>query len=75
VDRDRAADAGVSVEQVARMVETMLGGRAVTRYKRDADQYDVLVQATATGRTTPRTSTRALRAGAATAAWCRCRRW
>ena len=53
VDRERAADAGVSVDQVARMVETMLGGRAVTRYKRDADQYDVLVQTTPTGRTTP----------------------
>jgi multidrug efflux pump len=53
VDRERAADAGVSVEQVARMVETMLGGRAVTRYKRDADQYDVLVQTTPSGRTTP----------------------
>jgi multidrug efflux pump len=53
VDRDRAADAGVNVDQVARMVETMLGGRAVTRYKRDAEQYDVLVQTTASGRATP----------------------
>jgi multidrug efflux pump len=53
VDRDRAADAGVSVDQVARTVETMLGGRQVTRYKREADQYDVLVQTTAHGRTTP----------------------
>ncbi|MET0334405.1 MAG: efflux RND transporter permease subunit [Rhizobacter sp.] len=53
VDRDRAADAGVSVDQVARTVETMLGGRAVTRYKRDADQYDVLVQTEMRGRTTP----------------------
>jgi multidrug efflux pump len=53
VDRDRAADAGVSVDQVARTVETMLGGRAVTRYKRDADQYDVLVQTEGRGRTTP----------------------
>ncbi len=53
VDRDRAADAGVSVNQVARTVETMLGGRAVTRYKRDADQYDVLVQTDLRGRTTP----------------------
>jgi multidrug efflux pump len=53
VDRDRAADAGVNIDQVARMVETMLGGRAVTRYKRDAEQYDVLVQTTAGGRTTP----------------------
>jgi multidrug efflux pump len=53
VDRDRAADAGVSVDQVARMVETMLGGRAVTRYKRDAEQYDVLVQIAPSGRATP----------------------
>jgi multidrug efflux pump len=53
VDRDRAADAGVAVDQVARTVETMLGGRAVTRYKRDAEQYDVLVQTADSGRTRP----------------------
>ena len=53
VDRTRAADMGVSVEAVARTVETMLGGRVVTRYKRDADQYDVIVQTAASGRVTP----------------------
>jgi multidrug efflux pump len=53
VDRARAADLGVNVDAVARTVETMLGGRAVTRYKRDADQYDVLVQTASRGRTTP----------------------
>jgi multidrug efflux pump len=53
VDRARAADMGVSVEAVARTVETMLGGRAVTRYKRDAEQYDVLVQTANAGRATP----------------------
>jgi multidrug efflux pump len=53
VDRARAADMGVNVDAVARTVETMLGGRAVTRYKRDADQYDVLVQTEIRGRTTP----------------------
>ena len=53
VDRTRAADMGVSVDAVARTVETMLGGRAVTRYKRDAEQYDVIVQTQATGRATP----------------------
>ena len=31
----------------------MLGGRQVTRYKRDAEQYDVIVQTTASGRGTP----------------------
>ena len=53
VDRDRAADAGVAVDQVARAIETMLGGRNVTRYKRDAEQYDVIVQTQAGGRATP----------------------
>jgi len=53
VDRARAADMGVSVEAVARTVETMLGSRVVTRYKRDAEQYDVMVQTADAGRTTP----------------------
>jgi multidrug efflux pump len=53
VDRAKATDLGVSVEVVARAIETMLGGRQVTRYKRDADQYDVIVQTQASGRDTP----------------------
>jgi len=53
VDRDKAADLGVGVDVVARAVETMLGGRQVTRYKRDGDQFDVIVQTAATGRDTP----------------------
>ena len=53
VDRTKATDLGVSVEVVARAIETMLGGRQVTRYKRDADQYDVIVQTQTTGRDTP----------------------
>ncbi len=53
VDRARAADIGVSVDVVARTIETMLGGRVVTRYKRDAEQYDVLVQTGSAGRATP----------------------
>lgn len=53
VNRERAADLGVSVEVVAKAIETMLGGRTVTRYKRDAEQYDVIVQTRPSGRTTP----------------------
>lgn len=53
VDRAKAADLGVSVDVVARALETMLGGRQVTRYKRDAEQYDVIVQTTPSGRSTP----------------------
>ncbi|MGB8433318.1 MAG: efflux RND transporter permease subunit, partial [Burkholderiales bacterium] len=44
VNRDRAADAGVAVDTVGRTMETMLGGRQVTRYKNNAEQYDVIVQ-------------------------------
>ena len=44
---------GVSVEVVAKALETMLGGRQVTRYKRDAEQYDVIVQTRPSGRSTP----------------------
>jgi multidrug efflux pump len=53
VDRAKAADMGVGVDVIARAMETMLGGRQVTRYKKDAEQYDVIVQTQATGRTTP----------------------
>jgi multidrug efflux pump len=53
VDRERAADAGVPVDAVARTIETMLGGRQVTRYQRDAEQYDVIVQTEPHDRTAP----------------------
>ncbi|MDP2263547.1 MAG: efflux RND transporter permease subunit [Hydrogenophaga sp.] len=53
VDRERAADMGVNVDVIARTVETMLGGRIVTRYKREGEQYDVLVQTDSAQRSTP----------------------
>jgi multidrug efflux pump len=53
VDRVKAAELGVSIDVVARTIETMLGGRVVTRYKRDAEQYDVIVQTQSTNRNTP----------------------
>ncbi len=53
VDRERAADMGIGVDAIARAVETMLGGRLVTRYKRQGEQYDVIVQTNPSGRDTP----------------------
>ncbi|MGV0959648.1 MAG: efflux RND transporter permease subunit [Limnohabitans sp.] len=53
VDRAKAAELGIGVDAVAKALETMLGGRVVTRYKRDAEQYDVIVQTQASGRNTP----------------------
>lgn len=44
VDREKAADIGVDVESLGRTLETMLGGRQVTRFKREGKQYDVVVQ-------------------------------
>jgi multidrug efflux pump len=44
IDRDRAADAGVQIDTVGRTMETMLGGRPVTRFKMNGEQYDVIVQ-------------------------------
>lgn len=53
VDRDKAADLGISIDVIGQTLETMLGGRQVTRYKRDGEQYDVIVQVKATGRVDP----------------------
>ncbi|HEX4889231.1 MAG TPA: efflux RND transporter permease subunit [Alphaproteobacteria bacterium] len=44
VNRDKVQDAGVEVATVGRTLETMLGGRDVTRFKREGKQYDVVVQ-------------------------------
>ncbi len=44
VDREKAADLGVQIETLGRTLETMLGGRQVTRFKRNGEQYDVIVQ-------------------------------
>jgi len=53
VDRERAADLGIPVETIARAVETAMGGRSVTQYKREGEQYDVVVQTEAKNRNTP----------------------
>jgi multidrug efflux pump len=44
VDRDKVAAVGSDVETVGRTLETLLGGRNVTRFKQGSEQYDVLVQ-------------------------------
>ncbi len=53
VERNRAADAGVQVDAVGRALETMLGGRQVTRFKQAGEQYDVIVQMLPADRTNP----------------------
>ncbi|WP_207458315.1 efflux RND transporter permease subunit [Azospirillum sp. SYSU D00513] len=53
LDRDKAADLGVDVDTVGRTLETFLGGRQVTRFKRDGKQYDVVVQVAGVDRRNP----------------------
>ncbi|CAO3402243.1 efflux RND transporter permease subunit [Azospirillum palustre] len=53
LDRDKAADLGVDVDTVGRTLETLLGGRQVTRFKKDGKQYDVIVQVANVDRRNP----------------------
>ncbi|TAN56581.1 MAG: efflux RND transporter permease subunit, partial [Rhodospirillales bacterium] len=53
VNREKVADVGASVDAVGRALETMLGGRQVTRFKREGSQYDVIVQVAGIDRQNP----------------------
>jgi multidrug efflux pump len=53
IDRDKAAAVGVDIETIGRTLETLLGGRQVTRFKREGKQYDVIVQLEPRDRNTP----------------------
>lgn len=52
IDRDRAADLGVSLQSVGRTLETMLGSRIVTTFIRAGEEYNVVLQARNDDRTT-----------------------
>ncbi len=52
VDRDRAADLGISLQTVGRTLETVLGSRVVTRYIDRGREYDVMLQASDNARQT-----------------------
>jgi multidrug efflux pump len=53
VDRERVADTGAGVLTVGRTLETLLGGRQVTRFTQNGEQYDVIVQVAPADRRTP----------------------
>jgi multidrug efflux pump len=44
VDREKAASMGIEIDTLGRTLETMLGGRQVTRFKQEGEQYDVVVK-------------------------------
>ncbi len=53
IDRQRVADLGLSIDVIGRTLETLLGGRQVTRFTMNGEQYDVVVQVANAERTTP----------------------
>ncbi len=44
IDRDRAGDLGVSVLDISRTLETVLGSRRVTTFMLDGEEYDVILE-------------------------------
>ncbi|QYJ99956.1 efflux RND transporter permease subunit [Shewanella psychrotolerans] len=44
IDKDRAADLGVSISHIGRTLESMLGSRLVTTFMRDGEEYDVIIE-------------------------------
>ena len=50
IDRARAADLGVSATDIGRALETMMGGRRVTTFVDNGEEYDVKLQANRDGR-------------------------
>ena len=53
VNREKISAVGASVVGVGHTLETMLGGRNVTRFKIGSEQYDVIVQVEDDSRRTP----------------------
>jgi HAE1 family hydrophobic/amphiphilic exporter-1 len=53
INREKAADLGVSVAAVASGLQVLVGGDPVTKYKEGADQYDVWLRAELPARDRP----------------------
>ncbi|MDJ0655599.1 MAG: efflux RND transporter permease subunit [Xanthomonadales bacterium] len=53
LDKDRAAELGVSVRSVGRTLQTMMTEQELTTYVVDGEEYDVILQAKESQRATP----------------------
>jgi len=53
IDRKKAADLGIRVEDVAGTLRTLVGGEPVTKYKEADEQYDVWLRASLPNRDDP----------------------
>ena len=55
IDRKRAADLGIRVQDVSQTVNALMAGQEVTTYNAASDQYDVVLKAMDSFRRTPET--------------------
>jgi len=53
INADKAADLGVSVDSIAKTIETMFGSKEVTKYTKDGREYSVMLQADVKNRREP----------------------
>ncbi|GEN22706.1 multidrug transporter [Halomonas cupida] len=53
IDYTRAADLGVTVTEIGRTLETLLGGRTVTQFTDEGEEYDVILEAERGSNPTP----------------------
>ncbi|MDJ0740984.1 MAG: efflux RND transporter permease subunit [Gammaproteobacteria bacterium] len=53
IDYDRAADLGVTVGEIGRTLESMLGSRVVTTYIEEGEEYDVIIEGERSAQRTP----------------------
>ncbi len=53
IDRQRAADLGVSIEEIGRTLELMFGEREISTFVSRGDEYPVIMRARAEDRATP----------------------
>ena len=54
IDRNRAADLGVSLDTIGRTLETLLGSRQVTTYNDRGEEYDVVLEGLDADKRSPR---------------------
>ncbi|MFJ5538462.1 efflux RND transporter permease subunit [Vreelandella titanicae] len=54
IDYERAASLGVTVTEIGRTLEVLLGGRNVTRYVDDGEEYDVILEGDRGSQNSPR---------------------
>lgn len=53
IDQNRAGDLGVSIQNVGRALESLLGSRTITTFIQDGEEYDVIVESDYDQKRTP----------------------